>query len=75
MKRLNEYWTQCEHCEKLWLSLSDYQCNCNQPERSKREDLSKFDYDLANFINGKIDWNELKMRCSEHDSNAVREVQ
>jgi hypothetical protein len=44
-----------------------------QPERSKREDLGKEDYDLADFINGKIDWTELKMRCSEHCGNTVRD--
>lgn len=27
--------------------------NCNQPERSKREDLSQSDYDLSDFMNGK----------------------
>lgn len=75
--------------------LKHFPCNdCNQPERSKREDsliremmesskvdISKLEnkqpYPLVwdqdmNFVGHKV---IEEMRCSEHDGNAVREVQ
>lgn len=60
---------------------------CNQPERSKREDFSyqelarkfvKQSEECVDFNCGVYKFAEFldeKMRCSEHDSNAVREVQ
>ena len=48
----------------------------NQPERSKREDSF---YEISRLVNEELcrrqDAIIKEMRCSEHDGNAVREVQ
>jgi len=64
--------------------------NCNQPERSKREDcfsnFKKLGHEMFTIPLSDECWcikceqpnfviKEKQMRCSEHDSNAVREVQ
>ena len=72
---------QEEEKEFIELKIELLKLQSNQPERSKRED--SFDvrcmeseskgYFVTAQIAGTSDW--IEMRCSEHCSNAVREVQ